>query len=193
MNYFLQRVLAAVMLVLISPLMLLIYLVYLVFYGGGAIFRMTRIGRYEKHFVVYKFRTMKNSDIVLSEEQQEEWNKYGKLRDDPRLLTGIGHFMRRFSLDELPQLWNVVRGEMALVGPRPIIDAEKVIYGRYARQIHSVKPGITGLWQVSGRNLLTYNRRIAINLYYVRHRSLKLDLWIILRTVWAVVGGRGAY
>ena len=194
MSYTLHSVLAILLLAAFSPLLLLIWLVYLVFYGGRAIFRMTRIGRNEKRFVLYKFRTMKDDvPIVLSPEEEEEWRKFGKLRDDMRLLPGVGHFMRRFSLDELPQLWNVVRGDMALVGPRPIIDAENVIYGRFAKRIHSVKPGITGLWQVSGRNLLTYRRRIAINLYYVRHRSLKLDLWIIYRTVWAVIGGRGAY
>ena len=128
----------------------------------------------------------------MTPEQQEEWQSFGKLKVDPRV-TRFGHFLRRFSLDELPQLWNVVRGEMALVGPRPIVDFEDVIYGRFSGRIHSVKPGITGLWQVSGRNQLTYRRRIAINLYYVRHRSPKLDLWILLRTFDAVFGGRGAF
>ena len=193
MNYRLQSVSAAILLVLMLPLLVLIALVYFVFYGGRVFFRGTRIGWKKKPFVLYKFRTMKDADFVLTPEQEEEWRKYGKLRHDSRLLPGIGHFMRRFSLDELPQLWNVVRGEMALVGPRPIIDAELAIYGKYARRIHTVKPGITGLWQVSGRNLLTYHRRIAINLYYVRHRSPKLDLWILYRTVRAVLGGRGAF
>ena len=193
MNYILQSILAALLLILLLPLLLLLAVLY-AFYGGGVIFRMIRIGRYGKKFVLYKFRTMKkDSELVLTPEQQKEWAQFGKLRDDDRLLPGIGHFMRRLSLDELPQLWNVVRGEMALVGPRPIVDSELSIYGRYGRKIHSVKPGITGLWQVSGRNLLTYRRRIAINLYYVRHRSLKLDMWIIYRTVWAVLGGRGAF
>ena len=193
MNYTLQSVLAAVLLVLLLPLLLLIALLYVLFYGGGVLFRMTRIGRYEKRFVLYKFRTMRESGMVLSPEQREEWEQFGKLQSDSRVLPGIGHFMRRFSLDELPQLWNVVRGEMALVGPRPIIESEEYLYGRYTKRIHSVKPGITGLWQVSGRNLLPYHRRISLNLYYVRHRSLKLDLWILYRTVWAVIGGRGAF
>lgn len=194
MNYALQSVLAAILLLLLSPLMLLIALLYILLYGGGIIFRMPRIGRNERTFTLYKFRTMKkNCKLTLTPEQHEEWKKYGKLQNDTRLLPGLGRIMRRFSLDELPQLWNVVRGEMALVGPRPIIDAEKAIYGKYCPRIHSVKPGITGLWQVSGRNLLTYHRRVAINLYYVRHRSFKLDMWIIYRTVWAVLGGRGAF
>lgn len=193
MNYDLQRVLAAVLLILLLPLLLLIVLLYVLSYGGRAFFRMPRIGQYEKPFVLYKFRTMQESGMVLSPRQLAEWEQFGKLQSDCRVLPGIGHLLRRFSLDELPQLWNVVRGEMALVGPRPIIDAEKVFYGRYSKRIHSVKPGITGLWQVSGRNLLPYHRRLVLNLYYVRHRSLKLDLWILYRTVWAVVGGRGAF
>ena len=193
MNYALQSVLAAFLLVLLFPLLLIIALLCLMFYGGGVIFRMTRVGQYEKRFILYKFRTMQETGMVLSPKQRAEWEQFGKLQRDCRVLPGIGHFLRRFSMDELPQLWNVVRGEMALVGPRPIIDAEKVFYGRYSKRIHSVKPGITGLWQVSGRNLLPYHRRLVLNLYYVRHRSLKLDLWILYRTVWAVVGGRGAF
>jgi undecaprenyl-phosphate galactose phosphotransferase len=193
MNYTLQRILAAILLVLLSPLLLLIVLLYILFYGGGCLYKVTRLGLDEKPFVLYKFRTMNEVATVMSEAEQQEWAMFGKLRHDTRLLPGIGHFLRRFSLDELPQLWNVIRGEMALIGPRPIIDAEKVMYGNYSKLIHSVKPGVTGLWQVSGRNLLTYQRRVAINVYYVRHRSLQLDLWILYRTIWAVIGGRGAY
>ena len=192
MNYAFQRILAVVLLVMALPLLILISLGCLVS-GGRILFRGSRIGRYKKKFVLYKFCTMKNaSGDFMTEEQQHEWELFGKLKDDPRV-SHFGFFLRRFSLDELPQLWNVARGEMALVGPRPIIDAEDAIYGRYSKIIHSVKPGITGLWQVSGRNLLTYRRRIAINRYYVRHRSVKLDLWIIFRTVRAVAGGRGAF
>ena len=193
MNYTLQRILAAILLVLLSPLLLLIVLLYVLFYGGRCLYKVTRLGLDEKPFVLYKFRTMKEVATVMSEAEQQEWETFGKLRHDTRLLPGIGHFLRRFSLDELPQLWNVVRGEMALIGPRPIIYAERVMYGNYSKLIHSVKPGLTGLWQVSGRNLLTYQRRVTINVYYVRHRSLQLDLWILYRTIWAVIGGRGAY
>ena len=101
--------------------------------------------------------------------------------------------MRRFSLDELPQLWNVLKGDMALIGPRPIISKEDQIYGHYSDKLHSIRPGLTGLWQVSGRCLTTYRRRIAINMYYVRHRSWILDLWILWRTIGAVIGGKGAF
>ena len=192
MNDTMQRVLAAILLILAAPLMLLISL-GCVFSTGSAFFQGVRIGHRKKRFVLYKFRTMREMPPnFMTPEQQMEWERYWKLKHDPRV-TAFGHLLRRFSLDELPQLWNVVRGDMVLVGPRPIIDAEDTIYGRFSDVIHSVKPGITGLWQVYGRNLIDYHRRIAINIYYVHHRSLKLDLWILCRTVWAIIGGKGAY
>ena len=192
MNYTLQRVLAVFLLFLALPLLCLIALGRLLS-GKTVFFRSIRFGRGKRKFVLYKFCTMKKSPPeFMTPEQQKEWEEFGKLKRDPRV-SRFGFFLRRFSLDELPQLWNVVRGDMALVGPRPIIEAEMPIYGRNSDLIHSVKPGITGLWQVSGRNLINYRRRIAINRYYVRHRSAKLDLWIVWRTVWAVAGGRGAF
>ena len=192
MNCTVQRFLAAVLLVLLFPLLLLVAAGCWISLGT-ILYRGRRLGYRKKKFVMYKFRTMREEEPSLTTpEQQIEWEQFGKLSCDPRV-TGFGHFLRRFSLDELPQLWNVVRGDMALVGPRPIIDAEDVIYGRNSDRIHSVLPGITGLWQVSGRNTLTYCRRIAINRWYVRHRSLRLDLWIICRTFRAVFGGRGAF
>ena len=192
MNFASQRVLAAFLLVLLFPLLLLIAAGCRIS-PGMILYRGVRLGYRKKRFVIYKFRTMRDEEPdPMTSEERFEWSEFGKLIRDPRV-TGFGHFLRRFSLDELPQLWNVVRGEMALVGPRPIIDAEDVIYGRNSDLIHSVMPGITGLWQVSGRNMLTYHRRIAINRWYVRHRSLRLDLWIICRTFRAVAGGRGAF
>ncbi|MBP5181618.1 MAG: sugar transferase [Lentisphaeria bacterium] len=192
MSYGVQRILAAVLLVLLFPLLLLIAAGCAVFSGFPVLFQGVRIGQNKKRFVIYKFRTMKENASPLTEEQEWEFARSGKLRDDPRV-TFFGRFLRRFSLDELPQLWNVVRNDMALIGPRPIVDFEETIYGKYSTLIHSVKPGITGLWQVSGRNLTTYHRRIAINCYYVRHRCWKLDLWIVCRTFGAVLGGRGAF
>lgn len=193
MNYTVQRVLAAIMLLCALPLLLLVALGCLLFSKLPVFFCSERIGLDKKKFVLYKFCTMKESpNDFMTPEQQQEWADFGKLQKDDRV-TGFGRFLRHYSLDELPQLWNVVRGDMALVGPRPIVDAEDAIYGRYSDRIHSVKPGITGLWQVSGRNLVRYRRRIAINCYYARHRSLKLDLWIMYRTVGAVISGRGAF
>ncbi len=148
---------------------------------------------------MYKFSSMKqwslrefNSYLYFHREELNSFNKYGKIENDPRI-TGTGKLLRRLSLDELPQIINLITGDMVLVGPRPICRREDAIYGKYSGLLHSVKPGITGLWQVSGRNTTTYHRRIAINIYYVKHKSWKLDLWILYKTVWAVIGGRGAY
>jgi len=148
---------------------------------------------------MFKFRTQRGWNLQTFEEyldqrpaEKEMWLKQRKLVHDPRNSIW-GMFLRHFSLDELPQLFNVIRGDMVLVGPRPIVDEEDSLYGKYSYALHTIKPGMTGLWQVSGRNDLSYHRRIAINLYYVRHHSWKLDLWILYRTIGAVISGRGAY
>lgn len=193
MNYTLQRILAALMLAAFFPLFVMIALLTAICSGRPVFYRDRRLGMNMEMFTLLKFRTMNGDDLgELTPEQQEEWAKYGKLRDDGRM-TRWGRLLRHSSLDELPQLCNVVRGEMALVGPRPIKEYEDRLYGDFSPLIHSVKPGITGLWQVSGRNLVAYHRRIAMNIYYVRNRSWKLDMWILFKTVWAVLSGRGAF
>ena len=113
-------------------------------------------------------------EVLAAILESREWQQNQKIIRDPRL-TRIGKLLRRFSMDELPQFWNILNGTMSLVGPRPITREEEKKYGKYSNLIHSVKPGLTGLWQVSGRNLTTYHRRIAINIYYVKHKSWKLD------------------
>jgi undecaprenyl-phosphate galactose phosphotransferase len=139
-----------------------------------------------------------NAEQVLDElfakspELREEWVLHHKLRDDPRI-TLVGYFLRKTSLDELPQLWNVLKGEMSLVGPRPIVQEEIFKYGRAFRHYMAVKPGITGLWQVSGRNDITYRRRVAMDRAYAMKSCFLLDLRILLRTAKVVVGQRGAY
>ena len=182
MSHRLQVVLALFLLILSAPLMLAIALLLPCFSGFPIFYRGKRLGRRKKEFMITKFRSMTPGTEALTE----------KRPDDPRI-TPFGRILRRFSLDVLPQLWYVVRGDMVLVGPRPIMEEEDSLYGRYSAAIHSVKPGITGLWQVSGRNLTSFRRRIAINIYYVRHRSWQLDAWILYKTVWAVIGGRGAF
>jgi lipopolysaccharide/colanic/teichoic acid biosynthesis glycosyltransferase len=122
----------------------------------------------------------------------EEWRLTQKLQRDPRV-TGLGRFLRRSSLDELPQLWNVVRGEMSLVGPRPIVEAEMVRYGSLLGHYTQVAPGLTGLWQVSGRNNTTYEERVDLDTYYVRNWSPWLDLYLLSKTFSAVVNKKGAY
>jgi exopolysaccharide production protein ExoY len=130
--------------------------------------------------------------LATDPEAQQEWLRDHKLRRDPRI-TGIGNFLRRSSLDELPQFFNVLRGEMSLVGPRPIVVGEIARYGRYLGSYASVKPGLTGLWQVSGRSNTSYRRRVAMDVAYARAKCLRLDMSILLATIPAVVGARGSY
>jgi lipopolysaccharide/colanic/teichoic acid biosynthesis glycosyltransferase len=125
-------------------------------------------------------------------ELRDEWTKNFKLRNDPRI-TRTGRVLRLTSLDELPQLWNVLRGEMSLVGPRPIVRAELLRYGRNASRYLAVKPGLTGLWQVKGRSDTTYRRRVAMDKFYVRNQSILLDLYILASTPAAVLRRNGAY
>ncbi|MCG8509769.1 MAG: sugar transferase [Rhodospirillales bacterium] len=166
---------------------------------GPVFFRHERIGEGGRRFTMLKFRTLKrNADRILRRflkrhpELQEEWGRTHKLKDDPRL-TRVGWLLRRTSLDELPQIFNVLRGQMSLVGPRPIIDEEVDKYGRSFNMILKVKPGITGLWQVSGRNNLTYDERVQLDVYYVRNWSVWLDVYLLSRTALAVMLCRGAY
>ena len=148
---------------------------------------------------MWKFRTMvMNAEQVLENylnkypELRAEWEAGQKLKDDPRL-TRVGKFLRKSSLDELPQLWNVLNGDMSLIGPRPIVEEERKRYeGRY-QHYEQVRPGITGMWQVSGRNDTTYEERIQLDEYYVRSWSLWLDVYILIRTVWVVISCKGAY
>jgi Undecaprenyl-phosphate galactose phosphotransferase WbaP len=164
-----------------------------VFYGHR------RIGRNRSSFITWKIRSMKvNSDELLrkslaeDESLREEWSRNRKLRRDPRI-TRVGRFLRRSSLDELPQLWNVLLGEMSLVGPRPIVEDEVAAYGQHFGLYCRVTPGLTGLWQVSGRNAVSTSDRVRLDSYYVRNWSPWLDLYILARTARVVFTGQGAY
>ncbi|HEY7031516.1 MAG TPA: sugar transferase [Thermomicrobiales bacterium] len=162
---------------------------------GPVFFRQQRCGRGRRVFTCYKFRTMVvdaerrlREDATLAAAHAGQW----KLHDDPRV-TAVGRLLRKTSLDELPQLWNVLRGEMSLVGPRPVQPRELTdVYGALAETVTSVRPGLTGLWQVSGRSALSYDQRVALDLAYVRRRGFWYDLWLILKTVPAVLWGKGA-
>jgi Undecaprenyl-phosphate galactose phosphotransferase WbaP len=166
---------------------------------GPVVYRQERVGHRGRRFVVWKFRTMvHNAETVLSShlekcpELKDEWHRKHKLRSDPRV-TRMGRLLRRTSLDELAQLWNVVRGDMSLVGPRPIVEEETKHYNGHMVDYLSVKPGLTGLWQVSGRNDLSYERRVALDVHYVRNWSVWLDLRILTQTLGVIVRGTGAY
>jgi lipopolysaccharide/colanic/teichoic acid biosynthesis glycosyltransferase len=165
---------------------------------GPVFFAHVRVGRGGKSFACLKFRTMAvDADarlaalLATSAAARFEWEQYQKLTTDPRI-TRIGRFLRSSSLDELPQLLNVIAGEMSLVGPRPIVQSEVPRYGRYFRDYCSVRPGITGLWQVLGRSRVTYRRRVAMDVLYVRRRSVLLNAKILLATVPAVLMRKGA-
>lgn len=184
---------------IISPILLLIALAVAVDNRGRVIFAHRRVGAAGKKFPCYKFQTMvpdaeKRLKKYLAEnpEAQREWDETFKLTDDPRV-TKLGGWLRRTSLDELPQLWNVIRGEMSLVGPRPIVQAEIPRYGKNIREYYMVLPGITGMWQVSGRSDTTYPERVAMDTWYVRNWSVWIDIMYLFKTVKAVLQGKGAY
>ena len=165
---------------------------------GRVFYRQKRLGRNGKEFVLLKFRTMHlDADDVLKRELEkdpdlkQEWDEYQKLRRDPRI-TRVGAWLRKFSLDELPQLWNVLLGDMSLVGPRPILVDQREKYGRSFKEYVQVSPGMTGLWQVSGRNSTTFARRAELDDEYIQRWSLWLDIYILLKT-FMVIFGRGAF
>jgi lipopolysaccharide/colanic/teichoic acid biosynthesis glycosyltransferase len=194
-------VFSVAMLSLGSPVLLSVALLVKLTSPGPVFFVQKRIGRRFQRFGCIKFRTMElDADRRLQAlldscpEMRAEFEKDHKLRCDPRI-TPIGQFLRLTSLDELPQLWNILRGEMSVVGPRPIVEQEIPRYGPAMEQVLSVRPGLTGLWQVSGRNNVSYQRRVLLDLTYVNRRSLGLDLRILWRTVSVVLfpANKGAY
>jgi Undecaprenyl-phosphate galactose phosphotransferase WbaP len=185
--------------ILISPLLLLIACWIKLDSRGPVLYSQTRIGRNGRRFKAWKFRSMvMNADALLEAhlarhpELREEWERDHKLRKDPRV-TRAGRFLRRTSLDELPQLWNVLKGEMSLVGPRPITDNEVQKYGSAFDVYKKVNGGITGLWQVSGRNDVSYEERVYWDQFYVRNWSVWLDCCILFRTIAVVLLSKGAY
>jgi lipopolysaccharide/colanic/teichoic acid biosynthesis glycosyltransferase len=196
--------LALLALVVLSPLLLAIVLLIRLDSPGRAVYRQRRLGRDRRPFVVNKFRTMRpDADPAPHREYVRKLiggsgeravrggRELYKLAVDDRV-TRVGSVLRRFSLDELPQLWNVVRGEMSLVGPRPVIPYEAEEYPAWYGERFAVKPGLTGLWQVSGRNERTYEEMVRLDIEYTRRRRLSLDLLILLKTVWVVARARGA-
>ncbi|CAN5136266.1 hypothetical protein BH09PSE2_BH09PSE2_12530 [soil metagenome] len=191
--------LASLVLLFTAPLLLTIVALMWVQGDGPIVFGHRRIGRGGRHFQCLKFRSMfPDADLRLRElladdaGARAEWAADHKLRSDPRI-TPLGGFLRKTSLDELPQLFNVLKGDMSLVGPRPIVDAERVRYGRRMAAYQSVRPGITGLWQVSGRNNTSYRRRVALDVTYARRKSVALDCRIMIATIPAVLFSRGSY
>ncbi len=187
---------AALLLVLIAPVLAAVAVAVVVSSPGPALFRQRRVGKGGISFDILKFRTMcrdAENVLVLDPSLASAHAASGyklALHADPRI-TGAGRWLRRFDLDELPQLWNVVKGDMSLVGPRPVPEAELACYGASRLCYEAVRPGVTGLWQVSGRNRLAYPERVALDAAYVARRSLCTDLAILARTLPAMVRGGG--
>lgn len=190
-----ERAVALGALTLLAPVLLALIVLIRLDSPGPALFRQLRVGRDERGFTMYKLRTMTlgaDRQVLELHAQNEADGSLFKIRSDPRV-TRLGRFLRRYSLDELPQLWNVVRGDMALVGPRPPLPGEVAAYESDTHRRMAVKPGLTGLWQVSGRSDLPWAQSIRLDLFYVDNWSLGLDLVIVLRTFHAVVSHAGAY
>ncbi|WP_066375082.1 sugar transferase [Anabaena sp. CA = ATCC 33047] len=194
-------VFSLLVLILFSPVYLILALLIALSSKGPIFYVQERIGKNYKPFYCIKFRTMvNNADEILVEmmetspQLRQEFETSFKLKHDPRI-TKIGRFLRITSLDEFPQFWNVLKGDMSVVGPRPLVAEELPKYGIHIDQVLTIRPGITGLWQVSGRNDIPYPRRIQIDLHYAKFRTFWLDLWIILKTIDVVIfpKNNGAY
>jgi len=187
-------VLSAIGLVLLAPLFLLVGLAVKLDSPGPVFFGQERVGKNGKRFKIHKFRTMKQGSEDLSKwlspEEMEAYQKDFKLEKDPRV-TRLGNFLRKTSLDELPQLFNILKGDISIVGPRPVVDKELEKYGHRRDMFLSVKPGLTGHWQVNGRNSITYEDRINMEMHYISEFSLSFDIRVILLTFPAVVRKTG--
>lgn len=186
---------ALIGIILLSPIFLIISILIRRDSKGPIVFGHVRKGLHGRDIKVYKFRTMyENSKEIFenfTEEQKREFYINFKLDNDPRI-TKIGEFLRKTSLDELPQLFNILKGEMSIVGPRPIVTKELDFYGEYAGYFMSIKPGLTGLWQVSGRSDTTYDERVELDMEYIIRRNTLLDIYIIFMTAIKVVKREGA-
>ena len=198
-----KRMIDLLLVVLTSPFLLAIFILLIIFVRldsrGPVIYRQKRVGKDGKEFMIWKFRTMAaDADQMLEKyfdtypEYRTEWNDSKKIKKDPRV-TNAGKILRRLSLDELPQIYNILRGEMSVVGPRPIMEEEIQYYDDSYSLYTRVKPGLTGLWQVSGRNDVSYEQRVSLDDYYVNNWSIWLDIYILFRTIKAVLTGKGAY
>jgi len=192
-------IISLILLLISMPLMIIIYIIIKVFDKTNPVYKQQRVGKDGKMFYLYKFKTMKDiskeefeSYLNKNPQAKSEWEVFKKLKNDPRV-TSIGKVLRRTSLDELPQLINVIKGEMALIGPRPYLPEEIKEMGEFFEYYKKVKPGITGLWQVSGRNELTFKERIILESWYIKNWSMEMDFMILLKTVYIVLSKRGSF
>ena len=182
-------------LILLSPVFLILAICIKIDSKGPVIFAHKRIGKNGKEFNMYKFRSMyENAEEMIenfNEEQKIEWQENFKLENDPRI-TKVGKFLRKTSLDELPQILNIIKGDLSIIGPRPIVDEELKKYGDNKEKFLSITPGLTGYWQANGRSNTTYEERMQMELYYIDNQSLLLDIKIFFKTIVSVIKKEGA-
>lgn len=192
---FMDVTLSTVGLIILSPVFLIIAILIKTGSKGKVFFKHTRIGKNGKEIHIYKFRTMvENAEDLIKNftpEQAKEFKENFKLENDPRV-TKIGKFLRKTSLDELPQLLNIIRGDLSIIGPRPVVEEELEKYGMNKERFLSVTPGLTGYWAANGRSATTYEQRMEMELYYVENISFKLDVKIFFKTIFSVLKGEGA-
>ncbi|MBB1600083.1 UDP-phosphate galactose phosphotransferase [Variovorax sp. UMC13] len=181
-----------------GPIYLVVALAVAISMGRPVHFFQTRMGEGGQRFKFYKFRSMvRNSESILddylskNDVARTQWETFQKLEVDPRI-TPLGRLIRKLSLDELPQFWNVLKGDMSLIGPRPCMERQRSLYGKHWDHYCAMRPGITGLWQVSGRNRLSYAQRVELDAQYVNNWSLWLDIKILAKTATAVISGEGS-
>lgn len=200
MTYFIKRMMdvasAGILILLLSPVFIITAIAIKLNSAGPVVFKQIRVGKNGRHFDFFKFRSMK-VNVWLSEEERQQMNesKDGvifKMKQDPRV-TGVGRFIRKFSIDELPQLFNVLIGDMSLVGPRPPLPKEVALYTMEERKRLHVTPGITCTWQVSGRSDIPFKQQVELDKEYIKSRSFWKDIVILLKTIPAVLTGKGAY
>lgn len=200
--FFIKRcidiILSLLGLIILSPVFLLIAILIKKEDHGNVFYKHKRIGHMNKDIYIYKFRSMTNKYKTfdefyqtLSDEQKQEWDENFKLENDPRI-TKIGNFLRKTSLDELPQIINILKGDMSVIGPRPVVNDEIEKYGNQKAKFLSVKPGLTGYWAANGRSATTYEDRNKLELYYIDHCSLLLDIKIFFKTILSVLKKEGA-
>lgn len=193
---FVDIIVSTLLLVVLSPVLFLLALIIRLYDGGPALYLSTRVGQWGKEFVFPKFRSMHVNADAIKQQLEAQSDQPGsvrfKMKRDPRI-TPIGAILRKASLDELPQLWCVLKGEMSLVGPRPPLPDEVERYTLAERRRLDIVPGMTGIWQVSGRADIPFDRQVKLDLQYIQSQSLWLDIKILLKTIPAVILGRGAY
>lgn len=188
-------VISTIGLIILSPIFLILAIIVKLDSKGPVFFAHTRYGKNGKKFKMYKFRTMyENAQDMINDftpEQMKEWKENFKLQDDPRI-TKVGKFLRKTSLDELPQIVNIIKGDLSIIGPRPVIEEELEKYGENKEKFLSATPGLTGYWQANGRSSTTYEQRMEMELYYIDHISPKLDFKIFFKTIESVIKKEGA-